>query len=146
MEAARRPAPEAEVRALLDSYFDAVRASDLDRITAHYAPDIVAYDATMQLEFSGLQAYKAHWKTCLEMCQNMVFEPREPAIAASGDLAFGHSLVRCGGTGPDGKEQSGWVRLTFAARKAGGRWRIAHEHYSVPFDPMSGKALLELEP
>lgn len=144
MEAmAVRPSPESEVRALLDSYFDAVRSADVERITAHYAPDLVAYDAIGQFEFVGVEAYEAHWKACLEMCREMTFEPREPVVAASGDLAFAHCLVRCGGVGPDGNEQSGWVRTTFAARKRGGRWLIVHEHYSVPFDPVSGKAQSE---
>lgn len=147
MEAlARTLNPEDEVRDLLDSYFDAVRASDLDRIVRHYAPEVVAYDAIAQLEFSGLESYKAHWKACLEMCQHTVFEPRQPTIAASGDLAVAHCLIRCGGTGPDGKEQTGWVRSTIAARELNGRWSIIHEHYSVPFDPMSGKILGEIEP
>jgi uncharacterized protein (TIGR02246 family) len=147
MEAvAHKVSPEDEVRDLLDSYFDAVRANDVDRITAHYAPDVVAYDAIAQLQFSGLESYKAHWKACLEMCQHMVFEPRELTIAASGDVAYGHCLIRCGGPGPDGNEQSGWTRATLAARKRNGRWLIVHEHYSVPFDPESGKILGDAAP
>lgn len=135
--------PDTEVRALLDSYFDAVRSAEIDRITSHYAPDLVAYDAIGPFEFVGVEAYEAHWRMCLEMCREMIFEPREPVVAASGDLAFAHCLVRCGGVGPDGKEQSGWVRTSFAARRRNGRWLIVHEHYSVPFDPVSGKAQSE---
>ena len=54
--------------------------------------------------------------------------------------------IRCGGTGPDGKEQTRWIRATVCLRKANGRWRIAHEHFSAPFDPASGKAIFDLEP
>lgn len=143
---ARTHDPDDEVRALLDSYCDAVRASDLDRITAHYAPDVVAYDAAWQLEFRGLAAYRAHWKTCLDMCRHTKFEPRAPVIAASGDVAFAHCLLHCGSLDPDGEEQSGWVRATYALRKRNGRWLIVHEHYSVPFDPESGRALHALDP
>jgi uncharacterized protein (TIGR02246 family) len=137
---------EEEIRALLESYFGAIRASDLERIVAHYAPDVIAYDAIGQFEFSGRNAYKAHWKACLEMCQAMSFEPRAPSIAASGDVAFAHCLIRCGATDADGKEQSGWVRATLAARKTNDRWQIVHEHYSMPFDPESGKVLGMPEP
>jgi ketosteroid isomerase-like protein len=38
------------------------------------------------------------------------------------------------------------MRATVCCRNAGGRWRIAHEHFSAPFDMESGKALLGLEP
>jgi ketosteroid isomerase-like protein len=137
---------ETEVRALLDSYLDAVRALDVDRIVAHYAPEIVAYDAIAQLEFVGVDAYRAHWKRCLDGCQSMVFEPQEPTIAAGEDLAYGYYLLRCGGVGPDGKEQLCWMRATFAARKRDGQWRFVHEHFSMPFDPMTNQVLGQLTP
>jgi uncharacterized protein len=143
---ARTLDPESEVHTLLDSYFDAVRASDLERIAAHYAPDVVAYDAIAKLEFRGVDAYRSHWKACLAMCQNMVFEPHQPVIAAAGDVAFAHCLMRCGGTDADGNEQTGWMRASFALRSRGGLWLIVHEHYSAPFDPESWKALLDLKP
>lgn len=147
MKATAQTSAEVEqVQALLDSYIDAVRALDLDRILACYAPDMVAYDAIAQLEFSGLETYRHHWKMCVDHCQNMIFEPREPVIYASGDVAFGHYLVHCGGTGPDGKECSGWMRATFGARKQNGRWQIVHEHYSAPFDPETNKILSDAKP
>lgn len=144
-DARMRPA-EREVRTLLDDYFNAIRASDLEAITAHYAPDVVAFDAIAELEFSGLAAYRAHWKACLDMCEHMVFEPREPTIRVGDDLALAHCLIHCGGTGPDGTVQTGWMRSTIAARKKDGQWRIVHEHYSMPFDPVSGRILGELAP
>ncbi len=147
MEAvARNLSPEDEVHGLLDGYVDAVRALDVERIVAHYAPDIVAYDGIGELEYAGLDAYKAHWKSCLDMCQSMIFEPHEPTIAVSGGLAVGHYLVQCGGTGREGKECSGWFRATFAARKQSGRWLIFHEHFSAPFDPVDNKVHADLAP
>lgn len=135
-----------DVRALLDSYFEAVQASDLDRILSHYTSDIVAYDAIAQLEFVGQEAYKAHWKVCLDMGQGFTFQPRAPSVAVSGDVAFAHCLINCSGTGPDGEEQSGWMRASFGIRRMDGGWRIAHEHYSAPFDPTTMKILADLEP
>ena len=38
------------------------------------------------------------------------------------------------------------MRVTVCFRRTGGRWLIAHEHFSVPFDMESGKALMNLEP
>jgi hypothetical protein len=34
----------------------------------------------------------------------------------------------------------------FAFGKTNGKWMIVHEHFSAPFDPESGKSLLNLEP
>ena len=131
---------------MLDRYLDAVRRGDLAGLVSHYAPEIVAYDAISQLEFRGIPAYRAHWQSCLEHCQSMVFEPRTPTILTSGDLAVGFYLVKCGGVGPDGKAQTGWMRATFAARQREGRWQIVHEHYSTPFDPMTLKIVEGAEP
>ena len=39
-----------------------------------------------------------------------------------------------------------WLRWTLGFRKIDGRWRVAHEHVSVPFDMESGKAMLDLKP
>jgi ketosteroid isomerase-like protein len=39
-----------------------------------------------------------------------------------------------------------WVRATTCYRKLDGMWTIVHEHQSVPFDPNTGAASLDLEP
>lgn len=145
--AAVRQTAEGEIRALIESWAQAARAKDVDAIFAHYAPDIVAYDAIGQLRFEGTQAYRTHWQACMAMCPGpMTYEVHDLAIEVGGDLAFGHYLGRCGGTDADGKEQAGWFRVSVCLRKTNGRWQVAHEHFSAPFDPQSGKALLGLEP
>jgi ketosteroid isomerase-like protein len=39
-----------------------------------------------------------------------------------------------------------WVRATLCLRRIDGKWMIAHEHQSVPFDVETGKASLDLKP
>lgn len=137
---------ETEIRNTLEDWAEAVRARDVDRIFTHYAPDILAFDAIAQLQFKGGDAYRKHWETCMSMCPGpMIFEIHDLQITADADLAFAHALNRCGGTGPDGKEMAGWMRMTSCLRKHDGRWRIVHEHFSAPFDPQSNAALW-LEP
>jgi ketosteroid isomerase-like protein len=137
---------EARIRGLLDEWTNAVRVKDIDAIMARYAPEVVAFDAIARLQFRGAQAYREHWQACLARCSGpMIFEVHDLSIAAAGDVAFSHFLVRCGGTGDDGQEQSGWTRGTVGWRKTSGSWKVVHEHFSAPFDMASGKALLELE-
>jgi ketosteroid isomerase-like protein len=135
-----------QIRSLIEDWAAAVRACDLDRIMAAYTPDILSFDAIAQLQFKGADAYRRHWQACLELCAGMIFESHQLVLEAEDHVAFGHYLVRCGGTGPDGQEQVGWMRATVCCRQSGGRWQIAHEHFSVPFDMASGKALLGLQP
>jgi ketosteroid isomerase-like protein len=39
-----------------------------------------------------------------------------------------------------------WLRWTACFRKIDGNWLIVHDQVSVPVDPESGRALLNLEP
>jgi uncharacterized protein (TIGR02246 family) len=137
----------AEIRDLLEDWAKAARTGDLKSVMAAYAPDVLAFDAIAQLQFKGAEAHRKHWEMCVEMCSGpTTFEIHDLAIEAEGGVAFAHYLLRCGGTGPDGQKQAGWMRVTVCCRKERGRWRIAHEHFSVPFEMESGKALLDLEP
>lgn len=145
--AATRQSAEARIRELIDEWARGVRAKDIDAILAHYASDIVAFDGIGPLQLIGKDAYRKHWEACLAMCSGpMTFEVHDLDIEAGDDLAFAHYLSRCGGTGANGKEQAGWFRATVCWRKTSGRWQVAHEHFSAPFDPDSGEALLDLEP
>ncbi len=141
---------EAEIRELVNSYVNAIRSTDVERITSHYADDILAFDAIAALRFKGVEAYKAHWRACMEMCPGDgmgIFELHELSIAAGEGLAFAHALCRCGPAADDsGEDKSGYMRATLGFRKNGGKWAIVHEHWSAPFDMESGKALLDLKP
>jgi uncharacterized protein (TIGR02246 family) len=139
--------PEAEVRALHESWLKAVRSRDVDGIVAHYARDIVAFDAIQQLQFKGVDAYKKHWAACMEMCtESTGFEIAQLEIAAADGAAFSHGLLSCGGTDQNGEHKSAWMRVTTGYRKTGGRWIISHEHFSAPFDMASGKAIFDAKP
>jgi uncharacterized protein (TIGR02246 family) len=138
---------EVRIRNLIEDWAKAVRASDIERIMAIYAPDVLSFDAIAQLQFKGHEAYRKHWEACIAMCPGpMIFELHDLEIAAGDGIAFGHCLVRCGTTGEDGKERTGWMRGTVCYKNSGGSWLVAHEHFSAPFDPASGKAMLDLKP
>jgi uncharacterized protein (TIGR02246 family) len=127
------------LRALLEDWARAVRAKDVDRILAHYAPEILTYECHTHMEIRGVPAHRAHLEACFPHMEGpMVFEIHDLAIDAEGDLAFGRYLARCGATGADGEEHAGWLRVTVCFRKAAGRWAVVHAHVSAPFDPESG--------
>lgn len=136
-----------EVRALLDSWSKAVVKRDVPAILAFYADDIVSFDAIGPLRFVGKATYGKHWADCMQMCQGeMIFEVGDWHIETGGDIAFAHSLLHCGGTGPDGKTMTSWMRLTSCCRRTNGKWQIVHEHFSMPIDMTSGKVLTDLQP
>jgi len=137
----------AEVRALIEQFAAAARRVDQASLAEHYAPDIRAFDAILELEFRGRDVYLEHWRQCMEMCPGaMIFDLHDLQVDASGDLAVGHGLLRCGAVDPDGEEQVAWMRFTSIWSRRDGRWFIAHEHFSAPFDPQTMQILTDAQP
>jgi uncharacterized protein (TIGR02246 family) len=137
---------QAQLRARLDEWAKATRAKDIDAIMSYHAPDVRSFDCHSQLQLKGTEAYRKHLEACLPCIQGpMIFEIHDLDITAQDDLAFGHYLARCGGTGADGREHIVWLRATVCLRRMSGKWMILHDHLSAPFDPESGKAMLDLE-
>ncbi|WP_138517640.1 YybH family protein [Limnobacter alexandrii] len=135
------------IKAVLDSWQQAVVDENLDRIMSHYSDDIVSFDAVKALHIVGKADYTDHWKYCMELCGGgIIMEIHQLAIHTSGDLALCHYLSRCGSVQDFGKENIGWMRATVCMRHQNGEWKIAHEHYSSPFDPESGKAIFDAQP
>jgi len=134
----------AALRGVLDDWIAASQRRDLEALMACYAPDVVAYDAIQALRFTGRDAYREHWRMCLDMCPaGLNFRFQDLEISGAPDIGYAHGLVGCGdGTG--GGEF--WSRMSTGFRRQGERWLIAHEHFSFPFDAQTGKAMMHLQP
>ncbi len=140
-------AAETAIRAELEQWLVAVRAKNIPAIMQHYAPQIRAFDAIAQLQFQGLEAYTAHWRACLEYCPgDMHMRLQDIEIQATEDLAFCSALCLCGGVDEQGVEQCGWMRMTACYRRLDQEWKVVHEHFSAPFDPLSNQVLQGLQP
>jgi len=125
----------------------AVANQNMEQIMAFYADELIAFDAVAQLQFTGKAAYKTHWQKCMEFCTgHTAFELKDLTIQQNDQLAFSHALVYCEGSNEKGETQGCWMRLTQGWQKQQGQWRIIHEHFSVPFDMVSGAVLFELTP
>ncbi len=138
---------QAAIQGMLENWTAAVRAQDLDGVMAHFAPEVVAFDAILQLQFKGVEAYRAHYAECLRAFPGTpIFDLHELAIVAEEHMAFAHFLVRCGAVDESGKEDVGWTRGTVCCKKQEGEWRVVHEHFSAPFDPETLNAIVNLTP
>jgi ketosteroid isomerase-like protein len=138
---------EAEIRGRVERWLQAVLDRNIDAISSHYAPDILAFDAVSQLQFKGVDAYRKHWEACHALCPGpMLFEIHDLSTEAGDDVAFCHALNRCGSAGENGEEKAGWMRMTACYRRLNEQWKIVHEHCSLPFDPNTSQAVFTLEP
>lgn len=141
------PMENTELHTLIERYRKAVVAKDIDTLMELYADNIVSFDAVKALQFKGKAAYRAHWEECMTYCPGPhLFEFAELQLTQGQDLAFAHWLVHCGGTDDKGETKGCWMRASAGYQRIAGQWRIVHEHWSAPFDMVSGAALFELEP
>jgi uncharacterized protein (TIGR02246 family) len=147
MMVTQRAIDEADIRRRIDKVVNALRAMDLEGVMSIYAPDIVSFDIAPPLRYVGAETKRKNWVDAFAMYQPPLgYEIRDFTITVGDDVAFGHSLNRVSGTLKNGRRSDFWLRWTVCFRKIDGNWLIAHDHVSVPFDPESGRALLDLEP
>ena len=122
---------EAEIKALIEAWADAVRRHDLPAILAHHDDGIVMFDVPPPLQSRGLVEYKKTWDLFFAYPQpGQAFDVEELQMYVGDTVAFAVAIMRCGSGPPvPGGFQ---FRLTIGLCKVDGAWRIQHEHHSVP--------------
>lgn len=138
---------EADIRQRIEKWAEAIRATDLEGVMSIYAPDVVSFDLDGPLQYVGTEAKRKAWGNVFGIYVAPIgYEVCDLTIAAGDRVAFGHSLNRISGTLKTGKNIEFWLRWTTCFRRLTGNWVIAHEQLSVPIDPASGTASLNLAP
>jgi uncharacterized protein (TIGR02246 family) len=138
---------DGQIRGLMDDWARALRAKDINRLMADYAPDVLAFDLINPLQYLGSDALRKRVDEWFSSFQGPInFETRDLNITANSDVAFSHCLNRFSGTKIDGGKIDMWIRATVCFRKIDGKWMVTHQHSSVPFDPESSEASLDLKP
>jgi len=144
---ASKATDEAQLRQVIDSWAKALRAKDIDGVMSAYAPDALTFDLAPPLQHRS-DAFRRGLEEWFPTFQGPIgYEIRDLSITASDDVAFSHSLNRITGKRTSGEETDVWVRATVCYRKIDGKWKVAHEHVSVPFY-MDGsvRAAVDLKP
>jgi uncharacterized protein (TIGR02246 family) len=133
MTGGKRPA-EAEIRALIGRWANAVQARDLDGVLADHAEDIQMFDVPPPNEVRGIAAYRETWPPFFGWLERGrgTFEIVSLDVTAGDDVAFATALLRCGTEEGLQKDPDTRLRLTIGLRKEGARWVVAHEHHSFP--------------
>ena len=138
---------EQELRDLVDERVRAVRGRDSATLAARPAEDVITFDVLPPLNSRGSQATVEHLQAWFDGYDGPIdYSAHDVQASAQGDLGFCSFLYHVGGTLKTGDQVNMWVRATLCCRRIDGRWRIVHDHESVPFDPATGQALISLEP
>jgi ketosteroid isomerase-like protein len=139
--------PEQELHDLVEERVRAVRAQDTRTLASRPADDVITFDVLPPLNSRGSQATAEHLQIWFGGYDGPIdYSAHDVQVSAQGDLGFCSFLYHVGGTLKTGDQVNMWVRATLCCRRIDGRWRIVHDHESVPFDPATGKALIGLEP
>ena len=124
---------EVELRELIARWSKAVRDEDLTGIRADHDPKILMFDVPPPFLSRGIDAYMATWQTFFaSSAKPVVFDFEDVEITAGDDVAFATAVGHCINIERNGKKTNLKFRLTMGFRKHDGRWRIVHEHHSLP--------------
>jgi ketosteroid isomerase-like protein len=138
---------QSEVRALLDSWSEATRLKDIDRLMSLYSPDITYFDVVLPLQHTGYDAVRRNFLRWFDGWESAIgVEIRDSNILVSGDVAAAYMLHRTSGTLKNGHEVGYWVRATVCCQRSNHRWLITYEHISLPVNPRSWSAAMDLVP
>jgi ketosteroid isomerase-like protein len=136
-----------EVKALIDRWSEGTRKKDIDRMMALYSPDIVYFDIVPPLQYSGYEAVRSNFLRWFDSWQSSIgTEIRDLNISVSENVAVAHMLHRTSGTLKSGQDVAYWVRATVCCQRSEQGWLIIHEHISVPVDPRTRSAVMDLVP
>lgn len=136
---------KADIEAVIQKLARAHADHDADAIVEVYAPDAVIFDLAPPLARRGMNrdniaAWLAGWDGPIQI------DALDVNLTIDGVVGFASALNRMRGR-QGGEDQDLWYRTTLCFRKTNGRWRIVHEHSSVPFY-MDGsyRAAVDLQP
>jgi ketosteroid isomerase-like protein len=140
-------ATEAEISGLLEAQAEAIRSKDIDRLMSLYSADVTYFDVVPPLRFAGAAALRERFTRWFEGFEGAIgMDTRDVAISVVGDIAFAHFLSKTSGKLTNGRQVGSWVRATSCCVRRNGGWVITHEHISLPVNPATGLATMDLEP
>ncbi len=124
---------EAEICTLIERWAKAVREEDRAAIRADHDTGILMFDVPPPFLSRGLDDYMATWETFFRSSEKPVaFAFHDVQVTCGQDVAFATAMGRCVSICTGGRREPLEFRLTIGLRKIDGRWRVMHEHHSLP--------------
>jgi ketosteroid isomerase-like protein len=135
-----------EVLKTLQDCFDAISAKDPKKIIAHYASDVIVYDVKPPFQTRGAVAWRHTWEACLPYFPDKFkFEMKDTHVHVGTDVAVAHFFMRIVTDDPEHDAAQTWIRCTSCMKKQQSKWKIFHEHGSLPYNPHTRVAEFTLE-
>jgi ketosteroid isomerase-like protein len=123
-------------------------AKNIDQVLSYYAdsPNLVLFDVVPPLEYKGPAAVRKDFENFFAEYPKFHFELTDLRVFNDGRIGFAHYIEHFTGTAKDGKKADITWRVTDGLEKTDGKWKIVHEHISLPVDLDSGRAYMNAKP
>jgi uncharacterized protein (TIGR02246 family) len=127
------PNDEAQIRGLIERWAKAVREENRAAIRADHDPEILMFDVPRPFLSRGLDAYMATWEMFFRSNEKpATFDFHDVEITCGQNVAFATAIGNCVDIDSNGKREPLEFRLTMGLRKIDEKWRVMHEHHSLP--------------
>lgn len=136
-----------ELQGLVEERVAAVAARDAGPLTARQDPGVLAFNVLPPLKLTGRSAVEEQMQAWFDAYRDGPhYRVYDLHVDAESDLGYCAFIYHVSGTLADGTDVSMAVRATLVCKRIDGQWFIVHDHESVPFDPQTGLALIDLQP
>lgn len=121
------------IEALIRRWAKGIREGNRTALRADHDAAVLMFDLAPPCQTSGLDACMATWEAFLGGWRELLaFDFHDLQITNGLDVAFATAIGRCEGLAAEGAKHSLEFRLTMGLRKVDARWRVTHEHLSLP--------------
>lgn len=136
-----------QLRAMIQERAAAVQAKDPAPLAARLSDDVITFDVLPPLRGRGSEMVVDRAREWFDSYDGSIgYDVHELEVVVDGDVGFCSYLYHVTGTLTAGDEVDMWVRATAGCRRIDGQWQILHEHESIPWDPESGRGVLDQPP
>ena len=134
---------KAAIADVLEKGCQAFAAGDISGAMAPYSEDVLLYDIAppYRTSYQQLKEANAALRGMMAETPRCTYKDMQITIVAP-DFAYAIYLLPYAARLKNGRQLNVQGRGTDLFRKIDGKWMIVHEHFSVPADPMTGKAEL----
>ncbi|HTT76727.1 MAG TPA: nuclear transport factor 2 family protein [Candidatus Binataceae bacterium] len=123
-----------------------MNAASADQAMAYYDTNEVAvFDFVPPLQYSGEKAVRADFNNFFSNATDIKGKFLQMDVVTDGRLGIVNSIQHFSWNSKDGKPMEATLRVTDCLHKVDGQWKIFHSHISVPVDPSTGQAQMNLK-
>jgi ketosteroid isomerase-like protein len=134
------------IKMSLNSFFNSLSTKDIKQMMSHYADDAVVFDVKPPFQTKGAVAWKHVWEASLPFFpERFKVEVKDLVIYSDGNIGFAFYLFKLVGSEKDHPAMQTWMRATTGYKLQNGKWKIVHDHASLPFSPQDNQAVFSLE-